>query len=133
MIPQKGSHVKCVMRNNLVLEGVVESWSDDQSILRSLDDSSLSIIQHSLEDIVVIKVILKKPLQTKKELEIKFEEEVKKPSDDNLRLKNIVELKNMLNNQEKKIIAENLKNHHIGEIKKINYGQPGFFPKPSIK
>jgi hypothetical protein len=130
MIPQKGNHVKCLMRNNLVLEGIVDVWSDDQSILRSLDSTSVSIIQHSAQDIVVIKIILKEPVQIKKELEVKFEDEFNKPSDDNLRVKNMVELKTMLNEQEKKIVAEKLKNHHIGEVKKISYGQPGFFSKP---
>lgn len=129
MIPQKGNHIKCLMRNNLVLEGIVELWSNDQSILRSLDGTSVSIVQHPAQDIVVIKIILKEPTQIKKELEVKFEEEFNKPSDDDLRVKNMVELKTMLNEQEKKIVAEKLKSHHIGEVKRTSYGQPGFFSK----
>lgn len=133
MIPQKGNHIKCLMRNNSVLEGIVELWSNEQSILRSLDNLSLSIIQNPAQDIVVIKIVLKTPIQMKNDLELKFDEEYNKTSNDDLRLKNLVDLKNLLNTQEKKIVAEKLKDHHIGEVKKINYGQPGFLPKPSAK
>lgn len=130
MTPQKGQHIKCILRNNLVVEGIVEFWSDDKSILRSLDGANISIIQHSAQDIVVIKIILKESSQIKNELETKFDEVYQQPSEDTLRLKNMAELKILMIEQEKKIIAEKIKDHHIGEVKKVNYGQPKFFKKP---
>jgi len=131
MIPQKGQHIRCLLRNNLIIDGIVESWSDAKSVLRSLDDTSVYIIQHSAQDIVVIKIILKEPIKIKNDLSTQFEEELTKPSNDELRLKNMAELKTLLNEQEKKIIAEKLKDHHVnGDVKKVTYEQPGFFPKP---
>jgi hypothetical protein len=130
MIPQKGQHIRCLLRNNLIIDGIVESWSDAKSVLRSLDDASVSIIQHSAQDIVVIKIILREPEKVKGDLSAQFTEQLAKPSDDEFRLKNMAELKTLLNEQEKKIIAEKLKDHHVGDVKKVAYGQPGFFKKP---
>jgi hypothetical protein len=130
MIPQIGQHIRCLLRNNLIIDGIVESWSDAKSVLRSLDNSSVSIIQHSSQDIVVIKIILKEPEKLKSDLSSQFEEEYAKPSNDQLRLKNMAELKTLLNEQEKKIIAEKLKEHHVNDdVKKVTYGTPGFFKK----
>lgn len=131
MIPQKGQHIKCALRNNLIIDGIVESWSDAKSVLRSLDGTSVSIIQHSAQDIVVIKIILKESIQIKSELESKFEEVYQQPSDDELRLKSMGELKTLMIKQEKKIIADKIKDHHVSDVKKVNYGQPGFFKKQS--
>lgn len=124
MIPQKGQHVKCVLRNNLIIEGIVESWSDDQSILKSLDDASLSIILHTAQDILLIKIILKNSSEIKNELQVKFEEAYSQPSDDKLRLKNMVELKKLLTEQERRIVSEKIKDHHISNVKETKYEAP---------
>ncbi len=47
--------------------------------------------------------------------------------------KSIAELKKDIADQERKIIADKLKNHRIGEVTKVNYGYPGFFKKPRTK
>lgn len=130
MIPQKGQQVRCVLRNNLIIDGIVESWSDGKSVLRSKDGASVSIIQHTSQDIVVIKIILKETSQIKNDLEQQFEEVCQGPSDDELRLKNLVDLRTLMAEQDKKIIAEKLKEHHVEGVKKVAYGQPGFFTKP---
>lgn len=130
MIPKKGQHVKCVLRNNLILEGIVEVWSDEQSSLYSLDRSSISIIQHTSEEVVVVKIILKSHSQVKNHLEEKFDEVYAQPSDNDLRIKEMAELKILLAEQEKKIISEKIKEHHLGNTKKVTYGQPQFLQKP---
>jgi len=132
MIPKKGQHIKCVLRNNLIIDGIVDSWSDDKSVLLSRDGASASVIQHTLQDVVVIKIIFKNLLQTKESLEQKFNETLSNPSDD-LRLKNLAELKTLMIEQEKKIISEKLKDHQIGNVRKVEYEQPRFFKMPSIK
>jgi hypothetical protein len=126
MNPQKGQQVRCVLRNNLIIDGVVESWTDNKSVLRAKDGSSVSVIQHTDQDVVIVKILLKESSQGTHELENQFEKELEKPSDDNLRLKNLADLKCMMIEQEKKIIANKLREHHIGEVKKVTYGQPGF-------
>lgn len=134
MIPQKGQRVKCAMRNNIVIDGIVESWSDSQSILRSLDGTSISIIQHTAQDIVVIKILLKEPTKIKSELEKQFEEVQKSPSDNELRIKDMAELKTMMAEQERRIVSEKIKDHRVvDDVKRVMYGQPGFFKKSSTK
>ena len=142
MIPKKDQHVRCVLRNNLIIEGTVDSWSDAKSVLRSLDGSSVSIIQHTAQDIVVVKIILQEPVKEKKEpiqarveakteLEKKFDEVYQSPSDNELRVKNLAELKTLMNEQERKIISERIKNHQATDVRKVTYGQPEFLKKQS--
>lgn len=133
MIPQKGQQIRCVLRNNLIIDGIVDSWSDGKSVLRSKDGTSISIIQHTAQDIVVVKIILKEAAQIKTELEEAFEKIYESPSEDELRLKNLAELKNLMNEQEKKIVAEKLKDHHIDGVRKVTYGQLGLLAQPRIK
>lgn len=129
MTPQKNQHVKCALRNNLVIEGIVESWSDDQSILKSLDDASIFIILHTTQDVLLVKIILKNSSEIKNDLQTKFEEAYSQSSDDELRLKNMVELKKLLTEQERRIISEKLKTHHINNIKETKYESPSILYK----
>lgn len=134
-----GRHIKIILKNNIIVEGIVEFWADKDCLLKSLDDDSIFLIPNPNSDIIMVKMFnkSKKPIQIetekKSELEKKFEETYEKPSDDDLRLKNLAELKSELIEQEKKIIANKLKNHHIGEIKKVQYGNHYLNKKPSAK
>lgn len=145
-----GKHVKLLLQGNLILEGIVKDWFEDQVILTSLDKKSISIVMHPEEDIRVIKVILEpedistqssssedsEPIPDKKEiktqLEKKFDEVYNSPSEDNLRIKTLSELKSQLVEQEKAIISEKLKNHEIGEVRTVKYELPRFLKKQSI-
>lgn len=150
-------HVQILLENNMILEGVVKQWDNHQVILSALDDSSTSIILHPHEDIRVVKIIGKltenvkndlsqtevkqepeketeKNPEIKKsieELQNKFEEVYKMPSDNELRVKTLAELKSELIKQEKLMIANKLKEHTIGEVKAVKYEQPRFFKKQS--
>ncbi len=55
---EPGKHVKLFFRNGLIEEGVVISWSDRQSVLKSLSSDNLLIIQDTAHDIVAIKVFV---------------------------------------------------------------------------
>lgn len=129
MNPQKGQYIRCILRNNMIIEGIVESWSNGKSILRSLDGGSISTIQHTSQDVVAFKIILKTPVQIKKDLEEKFEQVRQKPSTDELRLKNMAELKILMVEEEKRAIAEQIKDHYINNNRKTIYEQPGFLKK----
>jgi len=126
---QKGQHVKCVLKNNLLLDGIVESWSDTISVIKSMDGLHSNIILNTLRDVIVVKIIHKHPAQFKTELEQQFTETVLAPSDDELRLKKMAELKSLLVEQEKKIITDKLRSHHVSEVKKVNYEFPRFRQK----
>jgi hypothetical protein len=146
MIPPNKSHVKILLRNNTIVEGIVEEWYGNVVKLQSLDDKSYVIIPHPEEDIVLIKVFpaesgevveekeselsLPEPEEVKTELEEKFEQVYEQPSGDPVRDKNMAELKTLMAEQDKQIIINKLKDHNIGDVKKVKYGYPGFFKKP---
>lgn len=140
MIPQIGQHVKCLLKENIIAEGIVEEWSDNFVQLLSLDKQSILIIYRPSE-IVLVKIIINEQIVENKRkdpliqtnLEEQFQEVYEQPSSDDLRNKKLVELKALLVKQEKKIVTEKLKDHSIEEVKEIKYGYPGFFAKQSIK
>lgn len=121
-------HVKLLLNNNIIVEGVVQEWSTDSVKLLSLDKKSISIITHPNEDIRVIKIINDNIIKNNSELEKEIKETYEQPSND-LRLKSLVELKKELIRQEKEIVASKLNTHNIGEVKEVKYEQPRFFKK----
>ena len=134
-------HVQILLQNNMILEGVVKYWDNNQVIIVSLDDQSASVILHPKEDIRIVKILkntvlsdipvkpAEDPEQQLKNIENKFKETYQAPSDNDLRLKNLVDLKSELIRQEKLIIANKLKEHTIGEVKAVKYEQPRLFKK----
>jgi hypothetical protein len=139
-----GKHVKLLLQNNLMMEGIVQEWSNKKVSLLALDGKSTSIIAHPRYDIRVIKLIheasvSEKPKNElinntenpKSELNKKFEQVKQSSSDSELRLKTLAELKSELIEQEKIMIASRLKEHTIGEVKTVKYEQPRLFKKQS--
>ncbi len=135
MIPQAGQYVKIVFRNATQAEGVVESWSDETTILRSPDKKSVFIIQKTAEDVMAVKIMLdysgftslEKKLEETKE---KFKQVYDEPtvSADDLRIKSMAQLKTAMIEQERKILAERMKEHRPTGIKS-SYQYPDFFQK----
>lgn len=158
MTPKEGQHVKCILRNGAVAEGIVEEWYNNVVQLKSLDGESVLIITHPAEDIMLIKILLDMPkidlplvdevtdtisVETSSgyrhvkeeisDLESKIQKANDLPSDDPTRLKTLAQLRVMKAEQEKKIISEKVRNHYPNEVRKVDYGQPGFFKKQSPK
>jgi hypothetical protein len=158
MIPPDGSHVKILLRNNTIVEGIVKEWYGNVVKLQSLDDKSYVIIPHPEEDIVLIKVLEGMPKidlpivdevtdtmdtvttegvhMVEREighLESQFEEAQNLPTDDPDKAKTLARLRILMAEQEKKIISEKVRNHYPTEAKKVEYGYPGFFKKPGTK
>lgn len=142
---QPDTHVKILLRNNTIVEGIVQDWSNIVK-LKSVDDQSYMIILHPEEDIILIKVFLVNSLvekiktiskddleEVKTELDQRFQQTIEQPSDAPERSKSLAELKILLAQQERQIVANKLKQHHIGETKKVEYGYPRFFPEPGSK
>lgn len=141
MIPEVGQHVKCLLKGGAVAEGIVEEWFNNYVKLRSCDGTGIFIIHHPNEDIVLTKIILdddianykepaEPPSQPSSALEAQFLQTLQEPVS-NLRTKKLAELRVELAKQDRKIIADKLKDHHISEVKKVQYGVPGFLKKPS--
>lgn len=144
---KSGAHVKLLLIGGGYVEGIVEEWGTTVK-LKSIAEESILIIHHPERDIVVTKffdqknediveanvnddveeeIIQAKPIYV---LEKEFEETYDLPSDDDLRIKKLSELRIELNNQERKMIADKLKDQKIEKVKKVEYDYPGFFKKP---
>ena len=142
---EPGLYVKLIFRNGTQAEGIVESWSDDISILVSVDNLSKFVVLHTSEDLLGVKVCLEEP-EALEEAETSFQETVEHfkemydaPSADDSsepdlnRVHNLAQLKMLMNEQEKKIVAGKLKEHTVSEVRSSQYGIPSFIKKPSTK
>lgn len=142
MIPQKGQYVKVVFRNSTQMEGIVESWSDNKSVLLAQDKQSLMVIMKTSEDVLAFKIILnhmtledaKKKLE---ETQDKFRQILQQPvapkdleeqglTAIQIKGKNLAQLKSLMIEQEKKIIAEKIREHTLHDIRTTRYEQPRF-------
>jgi len=137
MIPEVGQHVKCLLKNNTIAEGIVEEWYNNYVKLKALDGKSYLIIHHPNEDIMLTKVMVEEKEENSAPpptLEKVIQEAPVEPIDQMaLDAKSKAELQIEMAKQEREIVAAKLREHHIGEVKKVKYGQPGFFKKPSTK
>jgi hypothetical protein len=128
-----GQHIKCILRNSTVVEGIVIEWGAILQ-LQSLDGESLLIVHHPEEDIVLTKVVLTSDDVEQEESEKiespdfqqQFQRAVAQENEIDLRTKSLVELRQLQAKQTKKIIARKLKDHSLGQVQKVTYGQPGF-------
>ncbi len=137
MTPQKGQHVQCLHRLGGTVEGTVEEWSEDQSILKSMDGRSLLIIPQTSEDIRLIKIIFLEPSmpEIQNSVKAKLEDAQQLTGDPEIDGSNLKQLRRLVIEQDKKIITEKIKEHRLGETKRYEdkYELPGFLPKPRTK
>jgi hypothetical protein len=141
---QEDQFIKVILKNNILLEGFVEEFSEKEICLRSSDGKSLFLILDTSQ-VILIKIILepekdiashriegveekprttKQPAEQKIEIEKEFHKTYEQPSGDELRTKKLAELKIMLAEQEKKIISEKMRSHDIGEVTQSVYADP---------
>jgi len=140
----KDQHVKCFLRSGMVLEGIVEEYTMSQVVLRSLSDGSLIIIHHPGEDIVLTKVMpdvvaQEVPVQPKAPVipndnPVKEKlQEVLQTEDPELQKLSIEELRQLVQEQDRQIIAQKRREHFgsPGNAKMTKYSspyQPGKIP-----
>ena len=143
MMPQKEQYVKLIFRNGTVAEGRVEEWSDKISVLVSGNDQCRLLIMNTAEDIMLVKI----DMMTKtgndmptisaqkhlEELNEQFEEEYDKPSTDELRLKKLADLRKLMIEEEKKVVAAKLNEHTISNTNPVGYGNPFIKSQQSTK
>jgi len=138
----KGQHVKYFMRSGMVLEGIVEESTGAQVVLRSLNDESLMIIHRPSEDIMLTKV-MPPPEETPEVVEIEPEPSPQPPNDMQVQIKaklhealkaedpalqnmSLEELRQLVVEQEKQIIAQKRREHFgsPGAAKMTQYSNP---------
>ena len=128
---QPKQRVKCLFRNGVVIEGIVQSWSKDEVELLSLGGEDRIVILHPNDDIVLIKIVLsdnseelkptEKPKLPKTELQQALDILVEKPTDTPGRIETIAELRIQLAEAEREIVANKLQEHHIGNPNGTKY------------
>jgi len=148
---EKGQCIKILFRNASAAEGIVESWENDDYVLKSFDGKSFLIVQSPKEDIMAIKVmtVYLEDDQDLKEIpkenlsivgdaalrkdigEIITSVALKQPvisesDEQNIRIKKLVDLRIAEAEAERKIISEKLKDHSISETRNVEYGLPQF-------
>jgi hypothetical protein len=128
---EKEQRVKLLFKNGLSIEGFIDSWVEGNYILRSLDGESLLIIQSPDEDIMAVKVMLHMQPAIKENPEKTASQPEEPPSEQELRIRKLAELRLEAAAEERRIISSKLKDHHIGDVRKVGYGLPGFLKKPS--
>lgn len=128
LTPSVGQYIKCLLSNNSLIEGYVESWTSVQVQLKSLDGKSILIINRPDDVISVIKIALDsaKKQENLTDLDSQFKKAYDEPSGSDLRTKKLAELRILQAEQDKKNVSDKLKDHTIGQIKKVQYGYPGF-------
>lgn len=123
--------VKLLLNNGVVIEGFIKEWQDNELLVYS-ENGNETIVFSPKTNIVAIKIINgseENKISSKEEkmtdLEEKFEQTYNEPSENNdLRVKNLSDLRVELLKQEKKIISDKLKDHNIGSIKTVQYSSP---------
>lgn len=147
MIPVKNQYVKVIFKNSIQAEGYVETWSENQVILRADEGLSLLIIQDPQADIMLVKVfpepeeqtnvpepqpVITEEVKRKEDIDQDFEE-VKREAeiDQYLKAKTLLELRKLQMEQDRKIISEKLRDHtpSPSQVKVPKYELPGFFKK----
>lgn len=135
-----GTKVKCLLQNGYLAEGKVINWGEDYIELECYDNT-ITII-HDPKQICITKIQIEDVPENKKysslTLEKEFDDTYNKPSvpqtpEGNLRHKKMAELKIMMQEQERKIISEKLRDHTPSGVLKVNYGEPGFLSNKNIK
>jgi len=139
-LPNIGQYIKCIFRNGVTSEGVVEEWNDKMAQLRSLDGKSILIITNPTADIMLIKIMLEDTSDLDNAPAPVLEETIQEDDDHKPAIlinpynvdynKNLVELRKEKAEQERRILTEKLREHipTMGSGK-VKYEQPGFYKK----
>lgn len=152
MKPNKNDLVKIFLKNGLQVEGRVQSW--DKQIILSSEDSDNYLVITKTKYVLMYKVVKENKLNNfyspeirekndfyQEEVESNFEQEDFQASSElqenlnsqDLKIKTLAELRKAQIEEEKKAIAKRMKEHHIGQLRKVEYIAhdqiPGFYKK----
>jgi hypothetical protein len=113
MNPQINQHVVIFFRTGIRIEGDVLVWSDQKSVIKTLD--GITVIQKTLDDVMFYKIGDTKKI---------YKSIVEKPLSD-IDLQSLANLKIELNELEREEIKEKLTTHVADGTKETFYGIPG--------
>jgi hypothetical protein len=115
MIPQPNQQVIIFFRTGIRIEGIVVSWSDQKSVLKT-SDATVIVIQKTLDDVMFYKIT-----NAKSVYDVAINKPIKTVED----IKSIANLKIELNELEREEIKEKLTTHVADGMKAVEYGIPG--------
>jgi hypothetical protein len=153
MKPKIGDTVKIFIKSSVV-EGRVYKWG--KKIVLSSDDNKSFMVINKPKNIFMYKVLQSYlPIETSKQIpedkseelvaeplaegidswhsgessEVFLDQDIDLPMEMDLRAKSLAELHKLKIEEERKLVAQKLKQHHTTGLKKVNYELPGFFKK----
>jgi hypothetical protein len=139
MIPAPGQHIKIFFKNGLIEEGIVDSWSDNSSTLKSLESNNILIVQNCKENIIAIKILVdvvreevpKEVKQQQPHQTIASETVIDLPNKNySLRVKKLAELHELKRKQELENVRQHLTTFESKGLQQVTYGHPTRLQKP---
>ena len=133
MKPNKNQYVRLIMKNLVQVEGYVLEWTDQQASLLT-NEKDIIIVQNTLNDVSIIKILSASLPQKKQEIASHIEQVIEKPApidQQSLKLKKLSELRMEQAKIDKEIISSNMKNFEINPEGKqpVKYDQFSIFKK----
>lgn len=121
-----GKTVSISLSNGQLIGGVVEKWSAETIILKQPSAAGITIITQPERDVIFVHI-----LENKNHTQVhrNWQELVESPPTME-KPKKLAELKILMTQTEKEIIANKLSSHSIGEVRTVTYGTPKFLKKP---
>jgi hypothetical protein len=128
MNPEYGQFIQVRFNNGVFFDAVVESWSDEKSVLILPDTSDKVVIQKTIQDVLLVKILAHKnvpecKVQHKTEVDREFEELKDQPKTDET-LTRMAELKDKLNQIEREEVFSKAAMHKPSGMKEVTYGIP---------
>jgi hypothetical protein len=128
---EAGKIVSISLSNGQLIGGVVEKWSTENIILKQPQGAGITIITRPERDVVFVHILEDKK-ENITEAHRNWQELVESPPTME-KPKKLAELKVLMAQTEKEIIANKLSTHSIGEVRTVTYGTPKFLKKPSAE
>ena len=123
-----GKTVSISLSNGQLIGGVVEKWSAETIILKQPSAAGITIITQPERDVIFVHILENKNVNIT-QAHRNWQELVESPPTME-KPKKLAELKILMTQTEKEIIANKLSTHSIGEVRTVTYGTPKFLKKP---
>lgn len=128
-----GKFIKIVFKNNSIIQGIVEEWSDKEVVLFNTEKNKQYIVYNISENALLVQIDQQSKAQIKEEPAIIPEVSIIEPGMTDydlarLKAKKIAELKVLEAEQEREIVKNKLKSANVPEVHPV-YQIPNFFKK----
>lgn len=153
MNPARGQLVEIRFNNGVFFDAIVEDWTDQKSIVKLITTNETVIIQKTLQDVLLVKIMQEKKEQGSPEeqgsfvclgdskvfisglkpkiidngVREEFDELKNQPITDDS-LKRIVELKDEMNKLDRQELLGDISTFKPSGAREINYGFTGYIP-----